>query len=73
MSEEDLYRSYVVIVRYVPSDGSRPRNWSTTAREISEDDAIWTALREFRTDEIRTWVGWPRSVTWVAVREGTKT
>ena len=51
MSEEELYRTYEVTVRYVPFDSPRPRDWATITWEISEDDAIWTALREFRADE----------------------
>jgi hypothetical protein len=68
MSEDELYLTYEVTIRYLPSGSFRRKEWVTTAREISEDDAIWTALREFRSDEIRTWCGWPREVRQVNVK-----
>lgn len=78
MSEADLYRTYAVTIRYLATtvdrsatEDSRRREWSTTAVEISEDDAIWTALRRFRREEIRTWIDWPRGVVSIDVKTGT--
>ena len=71
----DFTRRYVVTIGYLeaPSSerrstrGSRRREWTFITTEISEDDAIGIALREFRREERRTWVGWPRDVIFAAV------
>lgn len=63
-------RRYKITVGYAASIGinrSERRDWSFTAEEISEDDAIWSALSEFRREEVRTWDGWPRDVLCVVV------
>jgi hypothetical protein len=53
--------------RATVGNGSEHRTWSFVAEEISEDDAIWTALKEFRRDEVRTLIGWPRELESVSV------
>ncbi len=74
LSEDELYRCYTVTIGYLESldigcrHGPRRRcEWTFFAEEISEDDAIWTALREFRREEVTTWEGWPRDVVAVLV------
>src|SRR5437764_589203 len=52
-----------------PSATGRRR---TTDRSVesgasSPRTSIWTALREFRKEEVQTWDGWPREVFWVSV------
>jgi hypothetical protein len=66
----ELHRRYKIVVSYAASIGinrSERRYWSFIAEEISEDDAIWSALSAFRREELRTWNGWPRDVLSVVV------
>ncbi len=66
----ELFRRYKVVIGYAASIGineSERRDWSFIAEEISEDDAIWSALSAFRREEVRTWDGWPRDVLCVVV------
>jgi len=66
----DFVRRYRITVGYAASIGlnrTERREWSFIAEEISEDDAIWSALSAFRRDEIETWNGWPRDVLSVVV------
>lgn len=70
----DLYRRYRVVIGYAASIGinrSERRDWSFVAEEISEDDAIWSALSAFRREEVHSWDGWPRDVLCVAVERET--
>lgn len=66
----DFVRRYRIKVGYAASIGlnrTERREWSFVAEEISEDDAIWSALSAFRREEVQTWNGWPRDVLSVVV------
>lgn len=74
LTRDDFYRRYTVTICYLESlnigccHGPRRRcEWTFVDEEISEDDATWTALREFRRDVVHTWAGWPRHVFTVSV------
>jgi hypothetical protein len=48
--------------------GSKERQQCTfLAEELSEDDAIWVALKMFRHEELQTWDGWPRDIFSIVV------
>ena len=72
----DFTHRYYVTIGYLEAPSNRGssrdwrrREWSFITEEISEDDAIWTSLREFRREELRTWIGWPRDVLFVSVAQ----
>lgn len=70
----DFARRYRITVGYAASIGlnrTERQEWSFIAEEISEDDAIWSALSAFRREEVQTWNGWPRDVLSVVVERET--
>jgi hypothetical protein len=66
----DPFRRYKVTLGYwatVDGGDQLCRAWTFLAEEISEDDAIWVAIKMFRHEELQTWAGWPRDIFSIAV------